>query len=198
MAASGGEGEQRFIYVTDDVEHRVWRLALPMMEFQLVCGSVAGFKDGPGSAAQLKGPSGIAVYGEWLYFADELNHAVRGVDLKSFEVSTVAGNGISGYEDGVGDLARFRNPRGIAVGAAGGVVGGRLTIYVAESMNHCVRAIDVSHPLRRVALIMKSKSETLNCVRHFLLAKTFASKENQTIIILEQKPMPRHIIEGGS
>jgi hypothetical protein len=158
VAASGGEGEQYFIFATDDVDHRVWRLTLPMMEAELVCGSVAGFEDGPGSAAKLRGPSGIAVSGEWLYFADELNHAVRGVDLKSGDVSTIAGNGISGYEDGVGDLARFRNPRGVAVGEAGGVVGGRLTIYVTESMNHCVRAIDVSHPFRRDTPMKKPSS----------------------------------------
>ena len=46
---------------------------------------------------------------------DAGNHAVRRLDLSSRLVTTVAGAGTSGFTDGVGALATFNNPFGIAL-----------------------------------------------------------------------------------
>ncbi len=53
------------------------------------------------------------------------------------EVSLVAGSGSPGYADGEGAAARFDSPSGIAAGADG-------TLFVADTHNHRVRAIDPS------------------------------------------------------
>ncbi|MBL1409159.1 IPT/TIG domain-containing protein [Sphingobacterium faecale] len=53
-----------------------------------------------------------------------------------WRLATLAGNGIAGYQDGVGNTAQFNLVRapGIAVDTEG-------TIYVADDGNHCIRKI---------------------------------------------------------
>ena len=51
---------------------------------------------------------------------DLVNHVLRRVDLSSRAVTTIAGNaGFTGSADGVGSVARFYNPVGIAINPAG-------------------------------------------------------------------------------
>ena len=92
----------------------------------LIAGSgTAGFQDGQGALASLEAPNAIAVdsIGN-LYVADWSNQAVRKIS-SSGNVSTIAGTGSIGSNDGQGSLAAFYNPRGVAVDNAGNV-------YVAE------------------------------------------------------------------
>ena len=49
-------------------------------------------------------------------------------------VSTLAGNGTSGWVNAKGSAARFNNPRGIAIDAAG-------NLYVADTGNHMIRKV---------------------------------------------------------
>jgi len=49
-------------------------------------------------------------------------------------VSTLAGDGTAGYYNGIGAVAKFNNPGGIAVDAAG-------NIYVADSFNNRIRRV---------------------------------------------------------
>jgi glucose/arabinose dehydrogenase len=52
-------------------------------------------------------------------------------------VSTLAGTGSVGLMNGPGDLATFRDPVGVAVGADG-------SVFVADSGNHVVRRIEAN------------------------------------------------------
>jgi len=49
-------------------------------------------------------------------------------------VSTVAGSGVAGHQDGPVGEARFSSPSDVAVDGSG-------TIYVADTNNHCIRTI---------------------------------------------------------
>ena len=49
-------------------------------------------------------------------------------------MSTYAGDGTPGRRDGVGRLAQFRSPRGLAIDAAG-------NIFVADHDNNLIRII---------------------------------------------------------
>jgi sugar lactone lactonase YvrE len=93
-----------------------------------------GSNDGVGAAARFSALSGIAVDGAGnIYVTD--NSAIRKITPAGL-VSTLAGAaGAVGDADGVGILARFNHPWGIAVTAGG-------TIYVADSGNYLIRAID--------------------------------------------------------
>lgn len=68
------------------------------------------------------------------YVVDTTGHVVRKIDIAGV-VSTFAGQaGLPGYVDGTGKAAKFRSPEGITVDSSGNV-------FVADSLNHCIRKI---------------------------------------------------------
>lgn len=103
--------------------------------FHVLAGGREGFADGRGEAAAFNTPSGLALdrHGN-LYVADTGNHAIRKVTPQG-EVSTLAGDGVAGFADGVGRQARFDGPMGLAVDAAG-------RVYVADTWNDRIRVIE--------------------------------------------------------
>lgn len=93
----------------------------------------AGFKDGPAFTAMFDAPYGVAVGGaSALHVADRNNHRVRAISATG--VTTVAGDGTTGFADGAALIARFSLPYAIAAGTSG-------ILYVADYGNRRVRAI---------------------------------------------------------
>jgi sugar lactone lactonase YvrE len=94
-----------------------------------------GGADGVGSAALFSAPIGIAQNSSGtFYVADSTNHTIRMVTADG-TVTTFAGtSGSSGASDGTGAAARFNNPTGVAVDAAGNV-------FVADTTNNLIRKI---------------------------------------------------------
>ncbi len=96
--------------------------------------SGAGFADGPGDVARVNQPYAAALDADGsVVFGDTGNRRVRRLHPDG-SVSTVAGDGNYGDTDGPADVARFRSPRGVAVGRAG-------WIFVADREGHRLRAI---------------------------------------------------------
>jgi len=94
------------------------------VEVTTVAGSGAGFNSPTAIATDAAGN---------IYVADELNHRIRRITPGGV-ITTVAGNGTAGAENGPVASSRFSRPSGIAVGSDG-------TIYVSDSGNHRIRAI---------------------------------------------------------
>ena len=95
----------------------------------------AGFADGPGASAQFNNPQGVAVDAAGVvYVADTANNRVRRI-ASDGTVSTVAGDGIAGLQNGAGSQARFNAPQGVATDNQGNV-------YVADTGNAAVRVIN--------------------------------------------------------
>jgi sugar lactone lactonase YvrE len=93
-----------------------------------------GFADGLGAAARFSHPFGVALDKEGcLYIADFNNNAIRKLS-PSGAVTTIAGNGVSGFSDGSALQARFKAPYGIAVDKDG-------IMYVSDSHNHAIRKV---------------------------------------------------------
>lgn len=101
-----------------------------------------GFADG--SAGTYVMPTGVAydAAGD-VYVSDGAAQRIRRVDPDG-SVRTIAGGGAldasglwvtGGYADGRGTAARFNRPAGVAVRSDG-------SVYVADTLNHCVRRID--------------------------------------------------------
>jgi hypothetical protein len=102
-----------------------------------------GFADGSNGTFLM--PTGLAYDAAGrLYVSDGAAQRIRRIDPDG-SVRTIAGGGAldssgfwvtGGYADGRGTAARFDRPAGIAIRSDG-------TIYVADTLNHCIRAIDV-------------------------------------------------------
>ena len=95
----------------------------------------AGHKDGTGGVARFNDPTGLARDAQGnLYVCDARNHVIRRI-APGGVVTTLAGKpGESGAVNGLGSAARFNFPVDIAVGPGG-------VLFVADSGNHCIRAI---------------------------------------------------------
>ncbi len=93
----------------------------------------SGNADGMGAAASFSYPQGVAVDGSGnVYVADYGNNEIR--KITAGMVTTVAGDGNAGTTDALDTAARFNDPTGVAVDAAG-------NIYVADEGNNEIRKI---------------------------------------------------------
>ncbi|MBI5673977.1 MAG: hypothetical protein HZC50_12235, partial [Nitrospirae bacterium] len=133
------------LYIADTMNHRVRMVDAETGIISTVAGTgQARFSGdgGPANRAALNEPAALAVDDEGrLYIADQSNHRVRMVDLKTGMIQTVAGIGIATY-DGDGKRAiemALAGPSGLAL------VADRL--YVADTFNGRVRCVELSSGL---------------------------------------------------
>ncbi len=123
------------VYVADAGNHAIRRVDAAGAVTTTAGDGLPGFIDAQGTSAQFNNPQGVAIDAQGnLYVADTGNHSIRRIDT-SGTVTTLAGDGTSGFVNGNGAAARFNAPRGIAVDTLG-------RIYVADTGNHAVRRID--------------------------------------------------------
>lgn len=132
--------------VAVDPEGRVYFVArYPALIRKVVGGSVvavAGSADCCGPI-DVDGPSAVARFGSirslaaredgTLFVADGGNRKIRAVD-RDGNVSTFAGSGVNGYEDGPAASARFGGSLSVAVGSGSAV-------YVSDTLNGVIRRI---------------------------------------------------------
>lgn len=145
------------IYIGDQQNFRVRRVDRAGIITTLVGNGTQGSSGDGGLAteAQLNWevgsnpePSGgLAVGGGKLYIADTLSHRIRVVDLETQVIEAFAGTGEAGYAgDGASALeARFNGPRELEIGPEG-------DLYVADTDNHVIRAIDLETGLIRTVV----------------------------------------------
>ena len=123
------------VFVADEGNHRIRRITNGVVD-TLAGSGEEGFADGAGAAAQFNCPDGLALDPATghLLVADHYNNRIRAVDPRSGAVSTLAGSGAVGADDGDAAAASFKYPKGVAVDAQGGIL-------VADTWNHRVRRI---------------------------------------------------------
>ncbi len=118
--------------------HMLWLYDPARDELRHVAGTGREARiDGLALGSAFAQPSGLTTDGHALYVADSEISSIRKVTLgENVQVTTVAGGDLFqfGDVDGLGDLARFQHPLGVAW--HGGAV------YVADTYNHKIRKLD--------------------------------------------------------
>jgi sugar lactone lactonase YvrE len=122
------------LYVADTGNNRIRKIT-PGRQVSTLAGSGAsGYTDGLGTAARFNRPYGVAVDSAGnVYVADVDNNRIRKI-APNGQVSTLAGEGSTGYVDGLGTAALFNRPYDVAVDGAGNV-------YVVDRENSRIRKI---------------------------------------------------------
>lgn len=133
------------LYITMQGGNQIWKLDLRTNVGEPIAGSEEfGYSNGEASKANLAAPSGLAedISGA-LFFTEAQASSLRYIDKN--EIEPVVGKGIFsfGYADGKKEEIKMRYPNGMVNYAS--------TIYLADTYNHCIRAIE---PFKR-------KSETI-------------------------------------
>ncbi len=130
-------GPDDTLFVSEGGNRRVRAIAPDGQVSTLAGDGVAAYADGEGALARFRTPAGLALEdGVALYVADPGDHRIRKIDLTrpTHDVSTFAGDGTGGFQEGAALLARFKRPIGLARTADG-------TLFVADQDNRRVRAI---------------------------------------------------------
>lgn len=95
-----------------------------------------GSTDGPPGTGRFNSPFNLVMAGDYLYVADQDNNTIRGVNVSTGEIETVAGSpSNAGAADDSGSDSRFRTPGGIAMDGN--------TLYIADTFNHIIRKVDI-------------------------------------------------------
>jgi sugar lactone lactonase YvrE len=137
--AAGLDGS---VVVADTDNHAIRRVS-PHGDVATLAGGIYGAADGPGGQARFRHPHGVAVAPDGsIVVADTVNDTIRVIDPDG-QVTTLAGSSY-GYGDIEAGGALFRRPEGVAVGTDG-------TVYVADTGNDRVCALDASGRSRLVA-----------------------------------------------
>jgi hypothetical protein len=128
------------IYIADSDNYRIRKVTVSSGVITTIAGTgTDGFAGdgGPATSAQLNDPRGVAVDTAGnIYIADFFNNRIRTVTGSPGVITTIAGDGTSGYagDGGPATSAQLRNPRGVAVDTAG-------NIYIADRDNDRVRKV---------------------------------------------------------
>lgn len=125
------------LYVADTGNHAIRRVTPDGLVSTVAGDGAPGFADGPAHQARFNGPIGIAVARDGrILVSDTYNDRIRVIAVDG-AVTTIAGSGQPGAEDGVADDASFDTPTGLALDARGNV-------YVADTGNGVVRIVDTN------------------------------------------------------
>jgi trimeric autotransporter adhesin len=108
-------------------------------------GGTSTANDVPATSAQLNAPQGVAVDTAGnVFISDTLNNAVREVDHTTGHISTVAGNGTSGFSGDGGSATSAQFARPLDLWSSGG------NILVADSANFVIRSFTVGGNIQTV------------------------------------------------
>ncbi len=125
------------LFVTDRFNHCIRKISTSGQVTTFAGSGVGGFADGTGPNAQFHFPSSICIdAANNLYVGDEVNNRIRKITPAGV-VTTLAGTGAIGSNNGQGSTATFSSPRGVCIDADGNV-------FVTDAGNNLIRKINTN------------------------------------------------------
>lgn len=122
------------VFVADYDNHKIRKISTSGDVSTVAGTGVAGAIDGPPGTASFNHPAIVAAdINNNLFITDEGNNKIRKISSIG-EVTTFAGTGAIGANDGIANTATFKGSTGICVTASG-------MVYVADCLNHKIRKI---------------------------------------------------------
>ncbi len=134
LAANG-----KHLYIAMAGEHQIWRMNLQTGRAAAFAGTGAeGLRNGQAANAELAQPSGLALMGNTLYFADSENSALRGIHLTNNRVFTLVGSGLFNFGDQDGPAAGALLQHDLGVAALG------KNLLIADTYNDKLRLFNTA------------------------------------------------------
>lgn len=135
--------------------------------------------DGKGTAASFNMPVGLAVDGQGnIFVVDEGSNEIRKVTPDG-TVTTIAGNGSRGAQDGKGSAATFDDPTGVVVDASG-------NLYIGDFNNAIIRKITPDGTVSTIAGNRKSGLvDGIGTASQFLLPQDLAIDNSGNIYVAD-------------
>ncbi len=122
------------VYVANTQSFKIRKINSVGVVTTLAGSGSIGSSDGTSMTASFNFPHGVAVDTSGnVYVADTVNNKIRKI-TSTGNVTTLAGSGSSGSTDGVGTVANFNQPSGVAVDTSGNV-------YVTDTYSYKIRKI---------------------------------------------------------
>ena len=128
-----------FLYVADSGHHRVLECDTSGRVLRQFGSGSPGFIDGPMELAAFTRPHGIYVERDVLYVADTGNHAVRRIELRSGDISTICGAG----RPGITAEGALSDPRAVALDQPRDIVLAGDKLYIACAGDNRIWRLDL-------------------------------------------------------
>ena len=132
------------IYIADYYNIAIRKVTVSTGIISTIAGKPGWFgytgDNGPATAAELEDPEGVAVDGAGnVYISDWRTDAIRKVTASTGIITTIAGNGTSGFsgDGGIATNATLDYPLGVAADASG-------NIYIGDRNNNRIRKVTAS------------------------------------------------------
>lgn len=174
--------QDNVLYVTDQKNNRIRKITANG-EVSTFSGSSQGYTDGTKETARYYWPAGITIDSEDnLYISDTYNNKIRKINTDgevspNNEVSTIAGS-TAGFENGVGTIAKFYWPIGIAIDAQN-------NLYTADFNNDKIRKIDKNGLVSTLAGSTRGYLEGVGSTAKYNRPFGIAINSNGTIFIAD-------------
>jgi streptogramin lyase len=127
-------GSTGTIYIADAFNSAIRTVTTGGTVNTLTGNGTIGYVDGSLANARFYAPQSVVTDASGnIYVADFSNNVIRKI-TPAGAVSTLAGSGSAGYNDGTGTAASFNNPRGLVIDGSG-------NLYVADRGNNLVRKV---------------------------------------------------------
>jgi thiol-disulfide isomerase/thioredoxin len=191
------DGKRLFIADSESNIIRAIDIASGQVE-TLVGGDLFDFGDvdGEGNVVRLQHPLGVVALGDKVLIADTYNHKIKELDPNKRSVKTLLGAGKPGQVDG--GQAKFYEPGGLSI------ANGKL--YIADTNNHAVRAVDLKtkqtstlnikglQPPASSALAPLAENESGPNAEDFRLAlQTLRSGSDAALVVQVELPPGYHL-----